>query len=68
MRVDLAHGRCRTCGSALDITGATQDALFVECCECADSYELETDALGGGCMTYWLTMMAKRPVGGGDET
>jgi hypothetical protein len=33
MRVDLKDGRCRSCGSALEITEATEDSLFVECTE-----------------------------------
>ena len=52
MRVDLADGRCRTCGSALDIVDCSDCTLLVECSECGDSYETETDAFNDGCMTY----------------
>ena len=64
MRVDLCDGRCRTCGSALDITDCTDISLLVECSECADSYEVETDAFGDGCMTYYIGMMAEKMEGG----
>jgi DNA-directed RNA polymerase subunit M/transcription elongation factor TFIIS len=67
MRVDLKDGRCRSCGSALEITEATEDALFVECTECGDSYEVETDAFGDGCMNYWLAMMTSREEGDDDS-
>ncbi len=66
MHVDLKDGRCRSCGSVLQIVDATEDALFVECTECGDNYETETDAFGDGCMTYWLGMMARRMEGGQD--
>jgi hypothetical protein len=66
MRVDLADGRCRTCGSALDITDCSDIALFCECSECGDSYEVETDAFGDGCMTYLPAMMATKMQEGDD--
>ena len=64
IRVDLADGRCRTCGSALDITDCTDFSLQVECSECGDSYETETDAFSDGCMTYFPAMMAAKMQGG----
>ena len=67
MRVDLADGRCRTCGSALVIVDCTDCTLLVECSECGDSYETETDAFGDGCMTYYLGMMARTLEDGGEE-
>jgi hypothetical protein len=66
-RVDLCYGRCRTCGSALDITDCTDCTLLVECSECDDSYEVETDAFGDGCMTYLPAMMAAKIKEGDDE-
>ena len=66
MRVDLADGRCRTCGSALVIVDCTDCTLLVECSECGDSYETETDAFGDGCMTYLPAVMAAK-MQEGDE-
>ena len=61
MRVDPRDGRCRTCGGTLEVTDADDVCLFVECQEgCGDSYEVETDAFGDGCMTYWLAMMTEK--------
>ena len=43
-----------------NIVGADDCTLFVECQECGDSYEVETDAFGDGCMTYWFEIMRRR--------
>lgn len=67
MRVDLKDGRCRTCGSALDIVDADDATLSVECCECGDSYEVETDAFGDGCMTYYPAVMARKLDADGED-
>ena len=67
MRVDLKDGRCRACGSQLDITDADDATMTVECIECGDSYEVETDAFGDGCMTYYTGILAKRMEGGEHE-
>lgn len=60
MLVDLKDGRCRTCGSQLDITDADDATMTVECVECGDSYDVETDAFGDGCMTYYVGVMSQR--------
>jgi hypothetical protein len=67
MRVDLADGRCRTCGSALDIVDCTDCTLVCECSECGDSYDVETDAFGDGCMKYLPDMMAAKMQEGDDS-
>jgi hypothetical protein len=63
---DLKDGRCRTCGSSLQIVDADHATMSVECTECGDSYPVETDAFGDGCMTYYAGFMASRMEGGGD--
>lgn len=60
MRVSKQDGRCRACGSGLVIVDADDATLTVECEECGDSYTVETDAFGDGCMTYWAEMMTRR--------
>jgi len=62
MKVNRCDGQCRTCGGTLDIVDADDATMTVECTEstCADSYEVETDAFGDGCMTYWPAVMAKK--------
>ena len=67
MKVDLRNGRCRSCGSQLDIVDADDATMSVECIECGDSYEVETDAFGDGCMTYYPAIMAKKMEGGDGE-
>jgi transcription elongation factor Elf1 len=67
MRVDMKDGRCRTCGSQLDIVDADDCSLHVECVECGDSYEVETDAFNDGCMTYYPAVMARKMMEEDDE-
>ena len=50
MLVDLKDGRCRTCGSQLEIIDVDDISLHVECIECADFYQVESDAFGDGCV------------------
>ena len=37
------------------------------CSVCYESYPVEPDAFGDGCMTYYLGIMAERMEGGDDE-
>ena len=69
MMVDLQHGRCRTCGGQLEIVDADDATMSVECtaAECGDSYEVETDAFGDGCLTYWVEIMTRRREEGDDN-
>ncbi|MBM3995001.1 MAG: hypothetical protein FJ303_12735 [Planctomycetes bacterium] len=66
MRVDLKDGRCRTCGSQLDIVADDDATMTVECLECGDSYDVETDAFGDGCMTYYPAALAELMERGDD--
>ena len=66
MLVEMKDGRCRTCDSQLEIVDADDATMTVECIECGDSYPVETDAFGDGCMTYYVGFMAAR-MEGGDE-
>ena len=64
MIVDLKDGACRSCGCTLTIVDADDATMTVECIECGDSYAVETDAFGDGCMTYYVGFMANRMEGG----
>ena len=64
--VDRQDGRCRECGGTLEIVDADDATMTVEC-ECGESYQVEPDAFGDGCMTYYLAIMAERLEGGDDE-
>jgi hypothetical protein len=53
-------GICRSCGGHLQIVDFDDVSLTVTCLECADGYEVETDAFGDGCLTYYFLLMAER--------
>lgn len=57
MLVDLSDGYCRTCGGQLEITGADDATMDVECTVCNDSYTVETDAFNDGGIKYWSEAM-----------
>ena len=63
MQVDPQDGVCRSCKGTLEIIDADDATMTVECIECGDSYQVETDAFGDGCMTYYVGFMAKREGG-----
>lgn len=60
MRVSPRDGSCRSCGGVLQIVDADDATMSVECEACGDSYLVETDAFGDGCMTYYVNFMAER--------
>jgi transcription elongation factor Elf1 len=60
MRVMPSDGVCRSCGGELGIVDADDATMSVECTECGDSYQVETDAFGDGCMTYYVGFMTGR--------
>ena len=66
MRVDPKDGTCRTCGGTLEITDIDDATMGVVCDECGDSYEVEPDAFGDGCMTYYLPLQIKQAEENGE--
>ena len=66
MRVNTRDGTCRSCGGELTIIDADDATMTVEC-ECGDSYLVETDAFGDGCMTYYVGFLAKRQESDDEE-
>ncbi len=68
MLVDLAVGQCRSCQHQLEIVACDDVSMHVECTSCGDSYEVETDAFGDGCVTYYFAMIAARLVPSEDGT
>jgi hypothetical protein len=60
MRVKLADGTCRSCHGELEITDADDATMTVECMECGDSYLVEPDAFGDGCMTYYVGFITQQ--------
>ena len=59
MRVHPNDGICRSCNGELEIIDADDATMTVECIDCGDSYLVETDAFGDGCMTYYVGFMAE---------
>lgn len=53
MRVDPNDGSCRSCNGILTVIDADDATMTVECEDCGDSYVVEPDAFGDGCMTYY---------------
>jgi hypothetical protein len=54
MLVATKDGICRECGGQLKIVDVDDATMTVECLECGDSYLVEPDAFGDGCMTYYV--------------
>lgn len=68
MRVNPRDGQCRECGGELDITDVDDVTMEVQCTQCGDTYSVETDAFGDGCMTYRFNMMFRKMHGEGGES
>ncbi len=60
MLVKLEDGRCRSCSGQLEIVDVDDATLSVTCTECGDSYDVEPDAFGDGCMTYYFPLWHER--------
>jgi hypothetical protein len=60
MRVDPNDGLCRSCRGELEIVDVDDATMSVECTDCGDSYQVETDAFDDGCMTYYVGFIAAR--------
>jgi hypothetical protein len=60
--VATKDGKCRSCGRQLEIIDADDATMTVQCTEpdCGDSYPMEPDAFGDGCMTYYVGFLADR--------
>lgn len=59
MLVDLKDGCCRNCGSQMEVCGADDATMEVDCTECGDSYTVEPDAFGDGGIKYWPEAMVE---------
>jgi hypothetical protein len=66
MQVNPRDGCCRSCGGTLEITDADDATMTVFCSECGDSYLVETDADGDGCMEYYPGFLQEQLQKGGE--
>lgn len=67
MLVELEDGKCRSCDGQLEIMDVDDAMMSVTCTECADSYDVEPDAFGDGCMTYFFPLRTRQLLGEEDE-
>lgn len=65
MLVKLEDGQCRTCGGQLEITDHDDCSMTVICLSpgCGDSYDVEPDAFGDGCMVYYFPLVMEQRYG-----
>jgi len=66
MQVNALDGRCRNCDGILEIVGADDTTMSVECTDCGDEYDVETDAFNDGCIKYWPAVLVEQMQEGGD--
>jgi len=68
MRVNPKDGVCRSCKGPLDILDFDDCSMNVQCANdaCSDNYDVETDAFGDGCVTYYFQLVAERMHQGHD--
>ena len=59
MLVDPADGTCRTCGGQLEITGADDATLEIECSGCGEGATVEPDYFNDGGIRYWPKAMVE---------
>jgi len=62
MQVNPKDGVCRSCGGAIEVVDADDPTMTAEC-ECGDTYQVEPDAFGDGCMQYYVPFLAEREGG-----
>jgi len=67
MLVDPKDGVCRSCGGGLEIIDADDATMTVQCEECGDSYVVEPDAFGDGCMTYYVGFVTETQKESADD-
>lgn len=59
MLVELQDGKCRSCGGQVEIVGADDATLDVECTDCGDGDTVEPDAFNDGGIKYWPVAMVQ---------
>lgn len=59
MLVEPADGTCRKCGGQLEITGADDATMDIECTECGEDATVEPDYFGDGGIHYWPEAMVE---------
>ena len=57
--VKRKDGVCKECGGVLEVVGADDVSLDVECTRCGEFMHVEVDAFGDGGVDYWPRAMAE---------
>jgi hypothetical protein len=60
MLVDPDDGKCYECEGQLNIIGVDDCSMAVECTDCGESYDVEPDAFGDGCVTYYYPITTEQ--------
>lgn len=60
MLVNPEDGKCCECEGQLEVVDADDVSMIVECTGCGESYSVEPDAFGDGCVTYYIPFMTDR--------
>ena len=63
MLVDKTDGSCSRCNGQLKIVDVEDVSMTVTCLDCEDSYDVETDAFGDGCVKYYFAILLERDCG-----
>lgn len=60
MLVNREDGTCRECDGTLEIVDVDDVSMTVCCVECLDSYRIEPDGFGDGCIDYYIPFYAQK--------
>lgn len=61
--VRLKDGCCKSCKGQLIIIDVDDSLMEVQCTECEDTYEVESDAFHDGGIDYWPRAMVAKEEG-----
>ena len=60
MLVNREDGTCRVCDGTLEVVDVDDCSMTVCCMECCDSYRVEPDAFGDGCINYFVPFSVQK--------
>ena len=69
MLVNPTDGNCYECEGQFEVIDADDCSMTVQCVECGESFTVEPDAFGDGCVEYYIPYMTERYLAAnfGDE-
>lgn len=66
MLVNRNEGTCQVCDGTLEVVDADDATMTVSCTKCGETYPVEPDAFGDGCMDYYVPFYSRK-LNGEDE-